>query len=123
MTADSGAFGDADWGAAGGHAAAIPGAATQEWLTVTEVCAEFRLGRNHVYELIRSGKLSALNLAVREGIRPTYRIHRSDIDALRTSPPPAMPSPSPIRRRAVSSSTRPSILRRVERDLREERAA
>lgn len=49
-------------------------------LSVAEVAARLRVSPRHVYRMIESGELPAMNIAVGD-TRPTYRIRCADLDA------------------------------------------
>lgn len=51
-----------------------------ELLKVAEVAKILRVSRNHVYQLIESGRVAAINIGI-SGHKPVYRIKREALEA------------------------------------------
>lgn len=68
------------------------------WLTPPAIARELAIRESKVAQWIRSGELTAVNVAETNGGRPRWRIRRDDLDAflLRRQSQPAI---KPIRRR------------------------
>lgn len=51
-----------------------------EFFKVTEIAKILRVSRNHVYQLIESGRLAAINIGI-SGYKPVYRIKLEAFEA------------------------------------------
>ncbi len=86
----------------------------RQLLTPGQVQEYLGCGKNLVYDLIQTGRLPALNIST--STRPSWRIRRGDLEALRFEPRPEALAPRP---KIGRPRTRGGKLRQVHRELAE----